>query len=73
MIVKEVKLMALTRGIRLHQYLNDWLIGPSLRKKHNKHSDSGRPNPVFRLDNKSREVRTKPTLKCFRSGATNSI
>ena len=24
-IVKEVKLMALTRGIRLHQYLDDWL------------------------------------------------
>ena len=26
MIVQEVKLMALTRGIRLHQYLDDWLI-----------------------------------------------
>ena len=26
MIVKEVKLLALTRGIRLHQYLDDWLI-----------------------------------------------
>ena len=26
MIVKEEKLMALTRGIRLHQYLDDWLI-----------------------------------------------
>ena len=26
MLVKEVKLMALSRGIRLHQYLNDWLI-----------------------------------------------
>ena len=26
MIVKEVKLMALSKGIRLHQYLNDWLI-----------------------------------------------
>ena len=25
-IVKEVKLMALTRGIRLHQYLDDWPI-----------------------------------------------
>ena len=43
-IVKEVKLMALSRGIRLHQYLDDWLIESSLRKKHNKHSDSGRPN-----------------------------
>ena len=26
MIVKEVKLMALHRGLRLHQYLDDWLI-----------------------------------------------
>ena len=26
MLVKEVKLMALARGIRLHQYLDDWLI-----------------------------------------------
>ena len=26
MIVKEVKLIALTRGIRLHQYLDNWLI-----------------------------------------------
>ena len=26
MIAKEAKLMALTRGIRLHQYLDDWLI-----------------------------------------------
>ena len=26
MIVKEVKLMALSRGLRIHQYLNDWLI-----------------------------------------------
>ena len=26
MIVKEVKLMALSRGLRLHQYLGDWLI-----------------------------------------------
>ena len=27
MIVKEVKLMALSRGIRIHQYIDDWLIG----------------------------------------------
>ena len=26
MIVKEVKLMALSRGLALHQYLDDWLI-----------------------------------------------
>ena len=26
MIVKEFKLMALTKGVTLHQYLDDWLI-----------------------------------------------
>ena len=26
MIVKEVKLVALSRGLRIHQYLDDWLI-----------------------------------------------
>ena len=26
-VAKEVKLMALQRGIRIHQYLNDWLVG----------------------------------------------
>ena len=33
MIVKEVKLMALTRGIRLHQYLDDWLIRAQSHKE----------------------------------------
>ena len=33
MIVKEVKLRALTRGIRLHQYLNDWLIMAQSQKE----------------------------------------
>ena len=26
MIVKELKLMALSKGIKIHQYLDDWLI-----------------------------------------------
>ena len=33
MIVKEVKLMALTRGIRLHQYLDNWLIRAPSQKE----------------------------------------
>ena len=33
MIVKEVKLMALSRGIRLHQYLDDWLIRAQSQEK----------------------------------------
>ena len=33
MLVKEVKLMALARGIRLHQYLDDWLIRAQSQEK----------------------------------------
>ena len=33
MIVKEVKLMALTREIRLHQYVDDWLIRAKSQKE----------------------------------------
>ena len=33
MIVKEVKLMTLSRGIRLHQYLDDWLIRAQSQKE----------------------------------------
>ena len=33
MIVKEVKLMALSRGIRLHQYLDDWPIRAQSQEK----------------------------------------
>ena len=33
MIVKEVKLMALTRGVKLHQYLDGWLIRAQSQKE----------------------------------------
>ena len=33
MIVKEVKLMALSRGLRIHQYLDDWLIRSQSREE----------------------------------------
>ena len=33
MIVKEVKLMVLSRGLRLHQYLDDWLIRSQSREE----------------------------------------
>ena len=33
MIVKEVNLMALSRGFRLHQYLDDWLIRSQSQEK----------------------------------------
>ena len=34
MIVKEVKLMTLTRGVRLYQYLDHWLIRAHLGRMH---------------------------------------
>ena len=69
MIVKEVKLMALTRGIRLHQYLDDWLNqGPVSGRGTSEHSDSGKSGPVFRVDNKSGEIQTKTYSNIFVHG-----
>ena len=55
-IVKEVKLMALTRGIRLHQYLDDWLIRAQSQEEAQVNTHSGRSDPVLRVDNKSGEI-----------------
>ena len=59
MIVKEVKLMALTRGIRLHQYLDNWLIRAQSQEE---------AQTVLRVDNKSGEVRTKTHSSVFVRG-----
>ena len=59
MIVKEVKLMALSRGIRLYQYLDDWLIRAQFQEEAQVNAQSGRSNTNLGVDNKSGEVRTK--------------
>ena len=57
MIVKEVKLMAFTRELRLHQYLADWLIRAQSQEEAQVNTeDSGRPDSVLRVDNKSGET-----------------
>ena len=51
MIVKEVTLMALTRGIRLHQYLDDWLIRAQSQEEAQVNTqDSGRSDPVLHIN-----------------------
>ena len=66
MIVKEVKLVALTRGIRLHQYLDDWLIRAQSQEEAQVNTqtvvDLTQPQMV---DNKSGEVRTKANSGVF--------
>ena len=57
MISKEVKLMALMRGLRLHQNLDNWLIRSQSQEE--AQVNSGRPNPVLGVDNKSEEILTK--------------
>ena len=59
MLVKEVKLVAVTRGIRLHQYLDDWQIKAQSQKEAQVNTLSGRPDSVLRVENKSGEFRTK--------------
>ena len=51
-----VKLMALSRGIRIHQYLDDWLIRAQSREESSQHKSGGRPNRISRLDDKSGQI-----------------
>ena len=70
MIVKEVELMALSRGLGLHQYLDDWLIRSQSQEAHSgsEHSGSGRPNPVLGVDHKSGKIRTETYSGVFVRG-----
>ena len=69
MIVKEVKLMALTRGIRLHQYLDDWLIRAQSQEEAQVNTQTvEEPDSVLRVDNKSGEIRTKTYSSVFVCG-----
>ena len=53
--------MALSRGIRLHQYLDDWMIRVQSQEEVKVNTqDSGGPDSVLRVDSKSGEVRTEP-------------
>ena len=65
MIVKEVKLMALTKGIRLHQFLDDWLIRAQSQEEVQVNTHNGRPDSVLRVDNKSGEIKTKTCSSLF--------
>ena len=67
MIVKEVKLMALSRGLRLHQYLDHWLIRSQSQEEAQVNTQAvGRPNPW--VDNKSGKIRTKTYSGVFVRG-----
>ena len=69
MIVKEVKLMALTRGVRLHQYLDGWLIrAPSQKEAQVNTLTMVDPDTVLRVDNKSREVQIQTYSGVFLRG-----
>ena len=68
MIVKELKLMALSRGLRLHQYLDDWLIRSVSGGSTSEHSGSGRSNPVLGMDHQSGKIRTESHSGVFFRG-----
>ena len=68
MIVKEVKLMALTRRVRLHQHLDDRLIRAQSQEEARVNTHSDRPDSVLWVDNKSGEVRIKTYSGVFVHG-----
>ena len=59
--------MAISRCLRLHQYLADWLIRSQSQKEASEHSGSGRSNPILGVDHKS-EVRTETYSGVFVPG-----
>ena len=69
MIVKEVKLMALTRRNQTSPVpgrLADQ--GPVSGRSTSEHSDSGRSDPVLKVDNKSGEIQSKTYSSVFICG-----
>ena len=62
--------MALSRGLRLHHYLDEQLADqvPVSGRSSSEHSGSGRPNPVLGLDNKSGKIRTETYSGIFIRG-----
>ena len=69
MIVKEVKLMALTRGTQtspIPRRLADQV--PVSRRSQSEHSGRGRPDPVLGVDNKPGEIQTKANSGVFLCG-----
>ena len=57
MVVKEVKLMAPNKGIRIHPYLDYWLVRATSQRSP-AYSDSTGYESVSRLDSKLRKIRT---------------
>ena len=58
-VVKEVKLMAQSRGIRIHQYLDDWLIRAPTKESCHQGTIPPRPLPGVGLGNQRTKVRTR--------------
>ena len=68
MIVKEVKLMALTRGIRLYQYLEDWLIRALSQEEAQVNTQIMVDLTVLRVGNRSREFQAQTHSGVFVCG-----
>ena len=60
--------MALSRGIRLHQYLDDWLIRAQSQEEVQVNMQTVVDLTVLRVDNKSGEVRTEANSGVFLRG-----
>ena len=65
-VAKEVKLMAMHKGIRIHQYLDDWLVRAKSHQVCLQGSAENMPRPG--LDSQLREIRagTKTSLRLCR-------
>ena len=60
--------MALSRGLRIHQYLDDWLIRSQSQEEALVNTGSGRSNSVLGVDHKLGKIRTESYLGVFVRG-----
>ena len=75
MIVKDVKLMALSRGLRLHLYLVDWLIRSQSQEEAQVNTQAvvDLTQSLGWIINQKKKIRTETYSGVFRLWATNTI
>ena len=59
-VAKEVKLMALQKGLRIHRYIDDWLVRARSHQTCLEHTQTSRHVSEIRLAGKHGEIRTGP-------------
>ena len=61
--------MAFSRGVRIHQYLDDWLNRAQSQDEARLNTDCGETNPILGVNYFPKELRTKTHIGIFVCGS----